>query len=299
LLVTRTALTFVEAGHYAGRRETVPGGEIRMIKMDVCFETMFTDLPYEQRILRIGKLGFKGIEFWHPEGTWDGTAINAGFPKDAAVMKQACAEAGLEVRGFVLNAWDGSYGGSPSRAEDRGRFIEQVHRTIDFAGRLGCPQAIVMTGLVQPGQSRTCMRGNIEKAFGEALAVAEKARFTLLVEPLNTLVDHAGFYLDSVAEAAELVRLYGSPRMRLLYDVYHMQIMGGNVVDTIRRNIDILGHIHVAGVPGRAEPDECELDFGFILRKADELGYRGWCGLEYFPRLPCEESLGRQLALAG
>jgi hydroxypyruvate isomerase len=269
-----------------------------MIRMDVCLETMFTGLACEERILRIGRLGFKGVEFWHPEGTWDGTVINPHHPKDAAAMKQACAEAGLEVRGFVLNAWDGLYGGSPTRAADRGKFIEQVHRTIDFAGRIGCTQAIIMTGLLQAGLSRARMRANIEKAFGEALAIAEKAGFTLLVEPLNTLVDHAGFYLDSVAEAAELVRLFGSPRMRLLYDVYHMQIMGGNVVDSIRRHIDILGHLHLAGVPGRAEPDECELDYGFIMKKADELGYRGWCGLEYFPRLPFEESLRRQLALA-
>ena len=270
-----------------------------MIRLDACIETLFTDLPYPERIRRVAELGFKGVEFWHPEGTWDGRRIDEGRPKDAAVFERACREAGVSVNGFVLNAWDGSYGGSPTRAEDHGRFIEQVHMTVEFAGRIGCPQAIIMTGLVQPGLGRPRMRGNIEKAFGEALAIAEKARFTLLVEPLNTVVDHAGFYLDSIAEAAELVRLYRSPRMKLLYDVYHMQIMGGNVIDAIARNIDILGHIHVAGVPGRAEPDRCELDFGFIMRKADELGYRGWCGLEYFPRLPFEESLKRQLALAG
>ena len=270
-----------------------------MRRISVCLETVFTDLSYEDRIRRIAAIGCKAVEFWHSEATWDGKRINDRMPKDAAVLRDVCREAEVKLVGFAVNGWDGLYGGCPVKAEDRGRFLEQVHRMLDFASVAGCTSGIIMPGLLQPGVSRTAMRDNMQRAFSEALTLAEKRGFTLLVEPLNTLVDHRGFFLDSAAEAAEIVRGLKSPFAKMLYDVYHMQIMSGNVVDTIRSIVDIIGHMHVAGVPGRAEPDRCELDYPFIFRSAEELGYKGWFGLEYFPKLPSEESLRRQIGVLG
>ena len=129
------------------------------------------------------------------------------------------------------------------------------------------------------------MRENLENALGEAVGIAAKAGFTLLLEPLNTLVDHAGYYLDSTAAAAEIIRGINSPHLRLLYDVYHMQIMEGKVIATIERNIDIIGHFHSAGVPGRAELFDTELNYPAIVKRIDSLGYNGCFGLEYFPRM--------------
>jgi hydroxypyruvate isomerase len=197
----------------------------------------------------------------------------------------------------VVNAWDGLYGGCPVNAEDKQKFLEQVDKMIDFAKVIGCNSGVIMAGVLVPGLTRSQMRSNMEEAFGAALDIATRRDFTLLVEPLNTEVDHAGFYLDSTAEAIELVRQYDSPRMKLLYDIYHMQIMDGNVVETIRQNVDILGHVHVAGVPGRAEPDACELSYPFIFEQAAALGYEGRFGLEYFPKLDPARSLARQLRM--
>jgi len=268
-----------------------------MAKFDVCLECFFTDLPYEDRIRKIAALGFDCVEFWHPEGTWNGYSIDENMPKDAEVLRQVCDETGVTVAGFVLNAWDGLYGGCPVNADDHGKFIDQVHKMIDFAKKIDCHSAVIMSGTLVDGLTRAQMRQNMERAFGEALAIAEKADFTLLVEPLNTPVDHAGFYLDSTAEAVELVRGFNSASMKMVYDIYHMQIMDGNVVDTIRENVDIIGQMHVAGVPGRHEPDECELNYPFIFSKADEFGYRGRFGLEYFPTIDSAESLKRQRVL--
>jgi hydroxypyruvate isomerase len=268
-----------------------------MSEFSVCLETVFTDLSYEKRVARIAALGFRHVEFWHPEGTWDGRGINEAQPKDAAVLHEACRDAGVAVVGFVLNAWDGLYGGCPVRAEDHGRFMEQVHKMIEFAKKIGCSSAIVMPGLLQEGLSREQMRENLLRAFADALSVARKNDFTLLLEPLNIHVDHAGFYLDSVYEAAAIIREFDDPHLKLLYDIYHMQIMSGNVVDTIGKHIDIIGHMHVAGVPGRAEPDRCELNYPYIFEQAAAAGYKGLFGLEYFPQLDSEESLRAQLSM--
>ena len=268
-----------------------------MSQLDVCIETVFTDLPYPERIKKISDIGYKAIEFWHPEGTWDGNAINTALSKDADVIRQVCEETGTKVNGFVVNAWDGLFGGNPSKAADKTRFLEQVNKMIEFAGKIDCRCGVIMPGLTQPDLSQADMRKNIESAFGDALEIAEKDKFILLVEPLNTVVDHAGFYLESLNEAAEIVRGFKSPYMKLLYDIYHMQIMGGNVVASIEEHCDIIGHIHVAGVPGRAEPDECELYYPYIFSRAVEAGYEGWFGLEYFPNVDSETSLKRQLNL--
>lgn len=268
-----------------------------MARYDVCLECFFTDLPYDERISKISQLGFDSVEFWHPEGTWNGSTIDEGMPKDAEVLRKVCEETGVTVAGFVLNAWDGLFGGCPVNPDDHEKFIEQVHKMIDFAEKIDCHSAVIMSGTLVDGLTRSQMRANMDKAFGRALEIAEKKNFTLLVEPLNTVVDHAGFYLDSTAEAVELVRSFKSPNMKLVYDIYHMQIMDGNVVDTIKDNVDIIGQMHVAGVPGRNEPDVGELDYPFIFSKADEFGYKGRFGFEYFPKLPSAESLERQKSI--
>jgi hydroxypyruvate isomerase len=129
------------------------------------------------------------------------------------------------------------------------------------------------------------MRKNLENALAEAVRIAEQADFTLLLEPLNTLVDHPGYYLDSSAEAVEIVGAIGSRHLKILYDVYHMQIMEGNVLANIEKRMPWIGHFHAAGVPGRGELFGTELNYPAILAKIETLGYDGAFGLEYFPRL--------------
>jgi hydroxypyruvate isomerase len=256
-----------------------------MVKLSICLETVFTDLPVRERIGAIARLGFPAVEFWHPEGTFDGKTVRMDQPKDAAELKEACRKHQIAINDFALHAWDGSIGGSPVRAADRPKYLEQIQRMISFAGAIGCTQGITLSGVVDPALNRTQMRDNLQRALGEAVKIAERADFTLLLEPLNTLVDHPGYYLDSSAEAAEIIRHINNPHLKLLYDVYHMQVMEGNVIATIERNIDIIGHFHSAGVPGRAELYSGELNYPNILQRIDALGYQGCFGLEYFPRL--------------
>ena len=256
-----------------------------MVQLAVCLETVFTDLPVEQRIEKIAEAGYRAVEFWHPEGTFDGNHVDFGQPKEAAALGQACRQHGVTLNDFAVHAWDGSIGGCPVKADDRGSYLAQIRKMIDFARSAGCSKGITLSGTIDPGLSRTEMRANLEKALGEAVAIAAAENFTLLLEPLNTLVDHPGYYLDSSGEGFEIVRTINSPYLKLLYDVYHMQIMEGNLIATIEKNIDLIGHFHSAGVPGRAELFGGELDYPTIIRVIEQAGYQGAFGLEYFPKM--------------
>ena len=257
-----------------------------MVRLSVCLETVFTDLPAAERIGKIAAAGIRDVEFWHPEATFDGRGLRFDWAKDAAELREACRSHGATINDFALHAWDGSIGGSPTKAADRPQYLAQIAKMIEFAKAIGCTQGITLSGTVDPTLSPAQMRANLETALAAAVEIAAKDDFTLLLEPLNTLVDHAGYYLDSTAEAAEIIRSIKSPHLKLLYDVYHMQIMEGNVIATIERNIDVIGHFHSAGVPGRAEPFDTELNYPAIVKRIDALGYQGCFGLEYFPRIP-------------
>jgi hydroxypyruvate isomerase len=255
-----------------------------MINLDVCLEAVFTGLPTEKRVENIARAGYQFVEFWFHDATFDGKGCSRKQPKNAASLLAACQRHGITINNMVVNAPDGSFGGAPVRAADRNRYLERLEEVIEFARTVGCRKAITCSGNLQPGLSRSRMRANLESALGAATSIARKKGFTLLLEPLNTHVDHPGYYLDSSVEAAALVRTIGSPHLRLLYDVYHMQIMEGNVIANIEKNLDIIGHFHSAGVPGRGEHFGGELDYPQILRRIAANGYRGCFGLEYFPK---------------
>jgi hydroxypyruvate isomerase len=256
-----------------------------MVQLSVCLETVYTKLPVDERIARIAEAGYTTIEFWHPEGTFDGATVRMDWAKDPVAVRRACERYGVVLNDFAMHAWDGSIGGCPVRPQDRARYLEQIRKMIDFAQQAGCQKGITLSGTVDPSLSPADMRKSLEESLAEAVKIAEAADFTLLLEPLNTLVDHPGYYLDSSGEAFEIVRTLASPRLKVLFDVYHMQIMEGNLLATIEKNLPWIGHFHAAGVPGRGELFGGELDYPQIVAKIDALGYEGSFGLEYFPKL--------------
>lgn len=254
------------------------------MKIDVCLETVFTDLPAAQRIPLIAQAGYRVVEFWFQS------------PESAAEIRQACDAHGVAINNLVVNSPDGSLGGAPVNADDLNKYLEQVEAMITLAKSINCHMGITCSGNEQPGLTRTRMHANLEKAYGLAAEIAAKRDFTLVVEPLNTHVNHAGYYLDSSDEGAEIIRAINNPHLRLLYDVYHMQIMEGNLIAHIEKHIDIIGHFHSAGVPGRHEVFKGEINYPAVVRRIEELGYTGCFGLEYFPALPDHsESLRRTL----
>ena len=264
-----------------------------MIPISVCLETVFTDLPVEERISRIAQAGIKVVEFWHPEGTWDGQGVQLQA-KDATGIKQACEENGVLLSDFAFSAWDGSIGGSPVKAQDHAGYFKQIKKMIAFAKAAGCQKGIVLSGCSDPTLSENQMRNNLTQALAQATDMAQAEGITLLLEPLNSRVDHGGYYLDTTEKAIPILREINSPNLKMLYDVYHMQIMEGNLIATIEKNIDLIGHFHAAGVPGRAELFDTEINYPAILKKLTSLNYQGNFGVEYFPQIPDHgESLKR------
>lgn len=254
------------------------------MKYDVCLEMVFTDLPYAERIAKIAACGFDCVEFWFHDGTFNGADCASG-PKDAKTLKKACAATGVFINNMVVNSPDGSLGGALVRAEDRAKYLARLKEVMAFARACGCRQAITCTGNLQPGRSRNQMRRNLEETLGQASALAAKHDFVLLLECLNTRTDHFNYFLDSSAEGAAIVRSIGSRNLRLLYDVYHMQIMEGSIISNIEENLDVIGHFHSAGVPGRHELMDGELNYREIVCRIAAGGYTGAFGLEYSPAM--------------
>lgn len=258
------------------------------MKIDVCVEMALTDLPYEQRIEHAANAGFDLVEFWFHDMTF---GAGAGQPKDPAAIRQACEAFGVGVNNVVVNAPDGGHGGAPVKAEDLNLFLDRLAETIEFCKQIGCSKGITCTGNLVDGLTREQMRANVENVYARGAELAAAHDFTLLLEPLNTHVDHPGYYLDSSSEGAEIVRTIGSPNFKLLFDIYHMQIMEGNIIAKIEREIDVIGHFHSAGVPGRHELMGGELDYAQIVRRIEAMGYTDAFGLEYSPLMPADESL--------
>ena len=260
-----------------------------MITIDVCMETVFTDVPFLERLPRIAGAGFRAIEAWFPEMQ----VGDDGFGR----MRRACDAAGLRVNDIVVNAPDGSIGGSLVDPAERPKYLDRVRLTLDRCRELGCSLAITCTGNAKPGLSREVQRRSVVDGLRAAGDLAERAGVVLVLEPLNTLVDHAGYFLDSPEEGASIVREAAHPAARLLFDVYHMQVMRGHVIETIRKSLDVIRHFHAAGVPGRHELDRGELHYPGIVDAIAAAGYSGSFGLEYFPAEAHAASLSRMRRL--
>ena len=259
-----------------------------MPRIDICIEPLFTDQPLVERAKRVHDAGFDAIEFWF---------YDMGGDRKIGELASYCRSAGMLINDIVANSPDGKIGGSLTDPADRPKYVERVKETIRVAKDIGCEKLITCTGNFLPLPDLQRQRESVLHSLKAACEVCEKEGITLLLEPLNSAVDHKGYFLDSADKGAEIVREVGSPNMKLLYDVYHMQIMQGNVIARIERHMDVIGHFHAAGVPGRHELDDGELNYPEIIRRIDALGYKGCLGLEYWPKLADDESLRRMRAL--
>lgn len=250
-----------------------------MIKTDVLIDMIFTDDPLEKRVAHVADCGFKFIETW------------AG--RDAEVLNKIaaeCKQSGVELVSVVL-ASGNQEDQVPVRAENLQRYADLIDQRTDFALAAGCTQGIVTTGQRVPHRSYQDQRSALVEALRAAGSIAAKKGFRLNLEPLNTEVDHPGYFLDSALEGAAIIKEVGLESVRLLYDIYHMGIMGGNQTAFIEHNIQLIGHFHAAGIPGRHELFEGETDYPFLLKRICAAGYSGYFGLEYSPLLEGEESL--------
>ena len=167
----------------------------------------------------------------------------------------------------------------PDRKEE---FRDGVGLAIDYAKTLDCPRLNTLAGIapegVDPDDLTQVMVDNLR--FAAAACAAQG--ITLLIEPINT-TDIPGFFLCHTEQAVNIIGAVGADNLKLQYDIYHMQIMEGNLVRTIEAHLDLIGHLQLADNPGRHEPGSGDIHFPFLFRRIDELGYAGWIGCDYEP----------------
>jgi hydroxypyruvate isomerase len=252
-----------------------------MLKTDVLFDLFFTDLPCPMRVEEIAHCGYSYVE------TWGG-----GDPRMLEELSKAGRNCGVELVSIVMNfATQDKV--APVRRENLNAFLEQMDRYSDNALAAGCKQGIVTTGQSVGGRNYQEQRSALVHAVREAGIKVAKKGFKLNVEVLNTEVDHPGYFLSSPQEGVAIVKEIGLDNVRMLYDIYHMGIMTGNMTVFLEHNMEWIGHFHSAGIPGRHELFIGETNYKFLLDRVDKAGYKGYMGLEYIPLLPSEESLKR------
>lgn len=255
-----------------------------MPRIDVLIDLFFKDLPWEERVGRIAACGYRWIE------TWQGG--------DAALLRRmadAGRRHGVELVSIVMNGPNDAKT-APVNPGNRQAFLDQMDRFADNALAAGCRQGIVTTGPSAGGLSYPAQRQSLVDALRAAGERAAAKGFRLNLEPLNIEVDHPGYFLSSREDAVAIVKEVGLESVRLLYDLYHMEIESGNQTAFLEANIGWIGHFHAAGVPGRHEVFEGETNYPFVLQRIDRAGYQGFMGLEYVPLLESRESLTRTLA---
>jgi len=253
-----------------------------VVRLSGCIEMLFSEeQDFLKRFELLAASGVPAAEFW------------AFGDRDPAKIAGAATAAGLPVVAVTLEA-EGALVDGPDAVPS---LVAGLRATAAKAAVVGCTRIIVLTGQERQDISREEQHRNIVSGLGEMASVAGELGVTLVLEPLNTLVDHKGYYLHTAAEGFEIVREVGSPHVQLLYDIYHMQVMQGNLIQTIRENINLIGHFHAADVPGRHEPGTGEIAWENVLQAISDSGYQGFVGLEYKPTTDTPTSLAHILSV--
>jgi hydroxypyruvate isomerase len=251
-----------------------------MIRLAANLSTLFTELPFLERIAAAAGQGFAAVECQFP------------YEADAAAIA-ACLQA-TEMKLVLFNGPPGNAGerglaSLPGRERD---FDEGIERAVRYAEATGCSQVHVMSGLLPAGTDRAKHLDTYVAAIGRAADRFAEVGVTALIEPINSRVDVPGYLLDSTALALECMARAARPNIRLQFDVYHMQIMQGDLLRSIEHLLPAIGHIQIADNPGRHEPGTGEVAFERLLPAIDALGYTGHIGCEYLPAAGTVAGLG-------
>jgi hydroxypyruvate isomerase len=235
------------------------------MNFSVCIDALFNDRDFIESASKIKKSGINTIEFW----TW--------WDRDIDNILTVKNRLGINILGFCTRFI------SLTDASKREEYIEGIKESINIAKKIDAKYIITQVGNELPGMSRGEQHNSIVEGLKFCVPLLEKSGITLIFEPLNTLVDHKNYYLYSSDEAFEICDKVGSQNIKVLFDIYHQQIMEGNLISRITKNIEKIGHFHAAGNPGRHELDKGEINYKEVFKAIDEAGYKGHIGLEYFP----------------
>jgi len=236
------------------------------MQYSLCIDSIYPQESLKEKLEKIKQAGFKFIEFWD----WR--------DKDLEII----INSGLKVTNFSGNRI------SSLTLDDQEKVIQEINTSLKIAKKLGCNRIMLLSDILKnDGNVEISTKSKEEKLFRlyenlKAITeAAEKEQILLVIEPLNTIKDHKNYFLDNFQTTLELIQSINSENLKILYDIYHMQIMEGNILDTLQKYHQCIGYIHLANVPYRCEPWIGELNYEFIIKELSKL-YSGFVGFEFF-----------------
>jgi hydroxypyruvate isomerase len=247
---------------------------------------LFGEQPFLDRFAAAKAAGFNGVEYLFP------------YDFDKADLREQLHQHGLTqvLHNLPAGNWAAGERGIAILPDRVDEFRDGVARAIDYANALDCRQLNCLVGIAPDGADATGLNetliGNLRFA-ADALA---KEQIKLLIEPINT-IDIPGFFLNKTAQALQIIADVRSSNLFVQYDIYHMQVMEGDIARSLQKHLPRIAHVQLADNPGRNEPGTGEINYPFLFRHLDAIGYRGWIGCEYKPRTTTVEGLGWHAAL--
>jgi hydroxypyruvate isomerase len=262
-----------DAGRAAPTAPEPSSGDGTWLAYAVNVEMTWNRLPYLDRIRKVKEAGFSHYEFW----PWRG--------KDLDAILRLNQELGLTVSQFSASPVKGFRHGitnpDPARLAE---FEEEIRSAVPVARKLGVKKLCVVAGEETEGYSRDDQTRAVVAALKAGARIVEPEGITLILEPLNILVDHPRQLVVHSAHAADVLRAVGSPNVKMLFDIYHQQISEGNLTGNIRKYRDLIGYFQLADHPGRHEPSTGEIRYAYVLRTIHDVGYRDPIGMEMSPQ---------------
>jgi len=265
------------------------------MKLSVRVEPLFPDMPLPRQMEQVAAAGYDAYEF----GDW-----RAQDPKQIVPLQNklklacACIVGNRSVNPVGMGLCDPT---------ERDGFLAEIRASYEAALRFETKRIVVLSGFRAPGMTREAQHDSIVEGLKRAHDIVAPGGVTMLVEPINTLAkieplnpkgdNHSRYYLDKTAEAFAITDKVQSPFVKILFDIYHVQIMEGNLIVTIRENIHSIDHFHVGDVPGRHEPGTGEIHYENVFRAIHETGFRGYVAMEYVPSKPAMQTLAATRAM--
>ncbi len=251
-----------------------------MPKFSANLSFLFADLPFLDRFAAAAAAGFQAVEYMAPYG------------HDPREIATRLADLGLTQALFNLPAgdWDAGERGLAILPDRVTAFRDGLASALDYAEALGCHRLNCLAGIAPRGADRLRLEATLLDNLAFAADAAARRGVKLLIEPINTR-DMPGFFLNRSDEALRLIDRVGSSNLWLQADIYHMQIMEGDLARRLEAAMPRIEHIQIADNPGRGEPGTGEINYSFLLPRIDELGYDGWVGCEYRPKTTLEAAL--------
>lgn len=241
--------------------------------LSVMLWTVFNDLPFEQRLAKIAEAGYSNVELIGEYAKWSDT----DFSKAIAAAKQL---------GIHFDATAGLHNGICNPAQ-RNAFLAELKEALAPMEKLSCPAMIILTGNVVPGLSHEEQHASCVEGLKRAAALVEGKQIDgqpvrLLLECIDP-EENPKYFLQSAAEAIDIVRAINHPQLQFLYDLFHEQIAEGNLIEKLDKHIDVIGLVHIADVPGRHEPGTGEINYANVYQKLAQLKYRHAVAMEFKP----------------